>query len=153
MISTSVPFIPNLTEVRKNIGIADHRTLIKYLFYLEKAEVIMSLQKEGKGKVMLRKPDKIYLNNTNLMHSLSAFRTDKGNWRETFFLNQVKTLHHVTYPDKGDFSIDGRYIIETGGKHKGFRQLQGKTDGWVASDDIEVGFGNRIPLWIFGFLY
>lgn len=153
VISTSVPFIPNLTEVRANIGIADHRTLIKYLFYLEKAEVIMSLQKEGKGKVFLRKPDKIYLNNTNLMHALAAFRADKGSGRETFFLNQVKTRYEVTYPEKGDFSIDGKYIIETGGKSKGFRQIKDIADGWVVSDDIEVGFGRKIPLWIFGFLY
>lgn len=153
VISTSGPYIPNLTEVRTNIGIADHRTLIKYLFYLEKSEVIMSLQKEGKGKVMLRKPDKIYLNNTNLIHALAAFRAEKESWRETFFLNQVKSLYKVTYPNKVDFSIDGKYIIEIGGKHKGFRQLEGITESWVASGDIEVGFGKKIPLWIFGFLY
>jgi len=153
VISTSTPFMPNLAEVRTNIGIADHRTLLKYLFYLEKAEVIMSLQKEGKGKVLLRKPDKIYLNNTNLMHALTAFGADKGNWGETFFLNQVKSRYEVTYHEKGDFSIEGKYIIETGGRHKGFSQLEGIKDGWVVSDDIEVGFGRKIPLWIFGFLY
>jgi predicted AAA+ superfamily ATPase len=153
VISTSAPFVPNLSEVRTNIGITDHRTLLKYLFYLEKAEVIMSLQKEGKGKVLLRKPDKIYLNNTNLIHALAAFRADKGNWRETFFLNQIKTRHSITYPEKGDFSIDGKYIIETGGKHKGFSQIEGMENGWVVSDDIEVGFGRKVPLWVFGFLY
>lgn len=153
VIATSSPHTPNLSKLRENISITDHRTLLKYLYYLDKAEVINLLQKEAVGNVLLRKPDKIYLNNTNLAYAISQALTDTGNLRETFFYNQLKNNHQVTYPPRGDFMIDRQYIFELGGRNKDFSQIEGIDNAYVVADEIELGVGKKIPLWMFGFLY
>ena len=76
-----------------------------------------------------------------------------GSMRESFFLNQLRQSHAVTYPKKGDFLVDGKYLFEVGGKGKGFDQIADIPDSFVVNDDVEVGRGNKIPLWLFGFLY
>ena len=92
------------------------------------------------------------MENTNLMHALSS-NVDKGNDRETFFANQLKEGHTITFSGHGDFLIDGKYTIEVGGKGKTFEQIKDIPGSYIASDDIEYGHSNRIPLWLFGFLY
>ena len=76
-----------------------------------------------------------------------------GTVRETFFLNQVSQLHDVAYPKSGDFLIDRKYTFEIGGKNKTNRQVIHLDDSFLAIDDIEYGYKNKIPLWLFGFLY
>lgn len=100
----------------------------------------------------LLKPDKIYLNNPNLMHALTM-HPDKGTLRETFFINQVAAVADVSYPRKGDFLINHKYLFEVGGKNKTFDQIKGLPDSYLAIDNVETGYGNRIPLWMFGLLY
>lgn len=100
----------------------------------------------------MTKPDKIYLNNPNLMHVLCP-RVNSGNERETFFLSQLRISHDVSFPTRGDFLIDGRYLFEVGGKGKTFEQIADIADSFLAVDETDVGYGNRIPLWLFGFLY
>jgi len=101
----------------------------------------------------MSRPDKIYLNNANLMYALAP-SVDIGCMRESFFLNQVRAAgHEVTYPAQGDFLVDGTRLFEVGGKDKSFAQIKDIPDSYVAADDIDVGRGNKIPLWLFGFLY
>ena len=101
----------------------------------------------------MSRPDKIYLDNTNLMYALSG-EVNSGCRRETFFLNQFRSAgHDVVYPAKGDFMVDGRWLFEIGGKGKGFDQIRDVSDSFVVNDDVEIGIGNKIPLWLFGFLY
>jgi predicted AAA+ superfamily ATPase len=152
-ISTSSPYTPNLTQLRSDLQITDQRTLIKYLEYLEKSELLNVLQKDSRGNRILRKPDKLYLNNSNLMYAMSPNRIVMGNVRETFFLNQLNYSHQVSYPNKGDFQVDNQYIFEVGGKGKDSRQIKDLDNAFIAADGIEVGIGNKIPLWLFGFLY
>jgi hypothetical protein len=98
----------------------------------------------------LEKPEKIYLDNTNLLSIVDA---NTGTMRETFFLNITSKAHQVTYPKKGDFLVDDTYLFEVGGKSKSFKQIKDIPHSYVAADDIEVGSGHKIPLWLFGFLY
>ena len=100
----------------------------------------------------LSRPEKIYCDNTNLMFALTP-QAEKGTVRETFFLNQLGVGHDVTYPAQGDFLVDGKHLFEVGGSGKGFAQIKDMPDSYVAADDIELGIGNKIPLWLFGFLY
>ena len=86
------------------------------------------------------------------MHVLCPF-VDPGNERETFFFSQLKVNYDVTHPQKGDFLIDGKHLFEVGGKGKTFDQIADIPDSYLAVDDTEVGYGNRIPLWMFGLLY
>lgn len=151
-IGSSVPFTPNLKKIGEHVHIVDHRTLIRYLYYLDQSGILSILSKEGKGIQLLRKPDKIYLNNTNLFYSLQLTRQETGTIRETFINSMLREVTSLSYPDKGDFLADGK-IIEVGGKNKTSRQTRNTPDAILAKDDIEIGIGNEIPLWLFGFLY
>lgn len=73
--------------------------------------------------------------------------------RETLFFNQTRSLCSVTTSPVSDFLIDGKHTFEVGGKKKRQRQLQSIENGYVVKDDIETGYGNIIPLWMFGMLY
>lgn len=152
-ISTTVPYVPNLSKLSENLGITDHRTLLKYLHYLDEAQLIRLLRSESKGNKIMQKPDKIFLNNPNLIHALGLSETVKGTQRETFFYSQLIQNHSVSYPQKGDFKINSHYLFEVGGKNKSSSQIKNEKNAYIAADDIEIGFGNKIPLWLFGFLY
>jgi predicted AAA+ superfamily ATPase len=154
IIASSVPFTPDLKNLKTALDVGDERTLKTYLKHLEDAGIIQTVSKSGRGLRELEKPEKIYLNNPNLIHAISSrLPVETGNLRETFFLNLTGALHKVSSPSQGDFLVDGRYIFEVGGKSKGFSQIKGIKNSFLAVDNIEIGIGNRIPLWIFGFLY
>ena len=152
ILTESVPFTPNITKISSKRGI-NRATLLTYLHYLEEAELTIHLNNESGGLSKLQKPTKLYLNNTNLMYILQNDSVNSGTLREIFFANQLKYKHTLSLPKFGDFLIDNKYIIEIGGKDKSFKQIEGIENAYVASDDIEFGFGNKIPLWLFGFLY
>lgn len=152
IIAESVPFVPNISKLSERTGL-NRNTVITYLVYLEEAHIIRNLYKDAKGITRLQKPDKIYLENTNLMYALSPGNVNTGNVRETFFINQLGQSHLVEYAEYGDFVVDRKYVFETGGSGKNSRQLKNIREGFVVADDIEYGTGNRIPLWLFGFLY
>jgi len=153
VLSTAVPYTPNLTKLSDHLQIGDVRTLYKYFYFLEKAELITLLNSNAKANKLFQKPEKIYLNNTNLINTISPGKNETGTIRETFFLNQVHYLHEINYPKKADFIIDNRYTFEIGGKNKTRKQIRDIEDSYVVQDDIEIGFSNTIPLWLFGFLY
>ncbi len=152
IISQSVPFIPNVSKLSDKIGI-QRSTLLGYLHYLEEIKLTINLFKEAGGISKLQKPLKIYLENTNLMYALGPGEVNKGNLRETFFANQIRQQHSGSYTAKGDFLIDGKYIFEIGGKDKTRKQIKDLNNAFIAADDIEYGYQNKIPLWLFGFLY
>lgn len=150
VISESVPFIPDMKKLKTIIGVGDERTLKNYLKYLEDAGLIKMLMKSDKGLGSIEKPEKIYLDNPNLLFTAKA---DIGTVRETFFMNQLSKDHAIIAPKRGDFLVDGKVTFEVGGKNKSFQQIKEMKDAFVVSDNIERGFANRIPLWLFGFLY
>ena len=152
-VSSTVPYAPNLSNMSSQLYIADQRTLITYLNYLEKAELITTLGARAVGNKILNKPAKIYLNNTNLMYAIDKQSVNSGTIRETFFLNQVRCVSNVQYPKTTDFYVDNKFFIEVGGKNKAKAQLRELENSFVAKDDIETGHTNVIPLWMFGFLY
>ena len=152
IISESVPFIPNIGGLSKRIEI--HRnTLLSYLYYLQETRLTNHLHKDISGINRLQKPEKIYLENTNLAYTLAEKNTDIGNMRETFFLNQLSYNHTVEYPNSGDFWVEKKFLFEIGGKSKSGKQIKDASNAYIAADNIEYGFGNKIPLWLFGMLY
>ena len=152
IIAESAPFIPNVSKLSERIGI-NRTTFITYLYYLQEAHITHHLYRDIKGITRLQKPDKLFLENTNLMYAFASDNTDVGNVRETFFFNQVSYHHKVEFPQNGDFMINGELLFEIGGKGKGFSQIADHNNKYVAADDLEYGTGNKIPLWLFGFLY
>ena len=152
IISESVPFTPNVTHLSQKMTV--HRTtLMTYLHYLEELGLTTNLQKEAKGSVKLQKPAKIYLENTNLMFVLSPSNANIGNARETFFANQVGYKNKLNYHEKTDFLVNNVYAFEIGGKDKTNKQIVGIENSFIVADGIEYGYQNKIPLWLFGFLY
>lgn len=152
VISQSVPFIPNISKLAEKMG-ATRNTILKLLDILEKAQLLSLLHTSTEGVSMLQKPDKIYLQNTNLAYMFTYDSPNIGNIRETFFYNQLQVKHQVTSPKYGDFMIDSKYVFEVGGTSKTTKQIQGVPNAYLAIDGIEGGAGYRIPLWLFGFLY
>ncbi|QOI97996.1 MAG: AAA family ATPase [Flammeovirgaceae bacterium] len=153
IISRSVPFTPNIHKLSVAVGTSRIRVL-EMLDTLEKAQLIRNLRSDVKGISLMNKPDKIYLNNTNLVHALADEKPNKGNIRETLFLSHVQDAGlTVSYPKVGDFKVNEKYTFEVGGKEKTNVQIKGVKNAYIVADDIEYGFGNKIPLWLFGFLY
>jgi len=151
VISESVPFIPNITKLADRLG-TSRNSILKMLDLMERAEILVLLRRETKGVSYLQKPEKIYLNNPNINYAL-VDAPNMGNLRETFFVNQLQVRHEATYPRYGDFMIDEQFVFEIGGANKGFSQIKGLPNAYVAADDIKYGERNKIPLWLFGFLY
>ncbi|MBQ7677468.1 MAG: hypothetical protein IJT32_04470 [Lachnospiraceae bacterium] len=123
------------------------------LYILDRANLLNILSSEAASLKNMARPDKVYCDNTNIMYALTE-SIDTGTKRETFFLNQLRSAgHKVFYPKQGDFLVDGKLLFKIGGKQKAFDQIKDTPDSYLAVDDEEVGRGNRIPLWMFGFLY
>jgi len=154
IIANSVPVKPDLKKLKNLINIGDERTLKNYLSYLEDGGVILSFYRTGKKFNILEKPEKIYLNNPNEIYAISIKGSENiGNVRETFFASMLRVVRDLTIPPKSDFCVDQKYTFEIGGKNKTFRQIKDVSNSYLALDGIEIGFGNKIPLWMFGFLY
>ena len=129
------------------------QALVKYLYLLDKAGLILCITEPFQTLQTLAKPQKVYLENTNIIYSLAFQNINTGNVRETFFANQLRAKHKVNTAISGDFTIDGTFVFEIGGKNKSNVQIKNVENAYIAADNIETGFANKIPLWLFGFLY
>jgi predicted AAA+ superfamily ATPase len=152
VLSTNVPFKPNITQLAQSIEMS-RQTTLTYLRYLKDAEIISMIYAKGKGYGTLSKPEKIYLYHPNLNYALAEENTNIGNLRESFFLNQLSYLYNIEAAATGDFFVNNEYTFEVGGKNKSFTQIKKVKNSYIAADDLESGIGNKIPLWLFGFLY
>ena len=152
VLARDCPQQPNMSalyrelETNRNLG-------LKLLEALERAELFASVEQGSSKLKRLSGPGKVFLGDTNLMYALVPM-PDVGAVRETFFANQMRAAgHEIKSPEQGDFVVDGKYLFEIGGRGKGFSQIKDKADSYVVNDGIELGIGNKIPLWLFGFLY
>lgn len=151
ILAERVPQTPKMNELYAALE-TNREQGLRMLSILQRAALLQTLTSETKSIRSLAKPDKIYLNNPNLMCALSP-QADVGTLRETFFLNQMMAVADVKYPKQGDFLVDNKYLFEVGGKGKTFDQIKDIPDSFLAVDGIETGHRNRIPLWMFGLLY
>lgn len=151
VVAENVPLEPNINKLSASLESTRDQTL-KMLYWLDRAALLNLLTDKAKDYKHLMGPQKIYLNNTNLMAALGN-GISKGTQRETFFANQVGGVASLQMPKQGDFLVDGKYLFEVGGAQKTFNQIAGIPNSYLAIDDVEVGNGNRIPLWLFGCLY
>ena len=153
LICASHPYTPNLKELLVKMNMQDnYKGLYRFLEYLNRAKIFNIIRAKTKGDNIFTKPDKIYLNNTNLQFAYCDSH-NIGTSREVFFASMLKLNHSVNIPKKGDFLIDEKYTFEVGGKNKTFKQIKNIENSFIVLDDIEIGNGNKIPLWLFGFLY
>ena len=151
ILAEQVPQTPNMSNLYNELE-TDRNQGLKMLYALEKAGLLALLSDKPKHIDKLSRPEKIFMDNSNLMYAY-AMNPNIGTVRETFFLSQLAVDHAVTYPAKGDFLVDGKYLFEVGGRKKSFEQIKDVADSYLAVDDTEIGHHNRIPLWMFGLLY
>ncbi len=150
IISASLPYIPNISTLSGLMG-TNRAQIVRLFDLLDRAGLIRQLFIAQNSPKSLAKPQKILLNNSSLMYALESPQI--GAVRESTFASLVGVNHGVGFAKDGDFIVDNRYLFEIGGKGKGFAQIRNIPDSFVAADDIEFGLGNKIPLWLFGFLY
>lgn len=153
ILSSETSFTVDMTKL-STLSEMSRTTLLAYLQYLDKARLIHLLYSDLNSVKKLQKPDKIYMENTNLLYALSLKEVNKGTLREVFMVNQLSYQHRVEYCSRNaDYTVDGKYIIEVGGKSKDGKQIADESNAYIAADNIEYPSGNKIPLWAFGFLY
>lgn len=150
-LAEMVPFTLNVSNLCTTIGTTRNQ-LIRLFSLLERSALIRQIFSDAKGFKALVKPEKILFDNSNIMAALSE-SNDIGTIRETFFASAVSQAHELRYPTQGDFLLDHTYLFEIGGKRKGYSQIRDLPHSYVVADGIEIGFGNKIPLWLFGMLY
>ena len=155
VISEMTPYEVDMSKLSRAIGIK-RETLLRYLAYLDEANLLMRVFTKQDTVTELQKPDKMYLDNSNILYTLSSVEPQIGTVRETFFANQLLSAgHKVEYAGykSGDFRIDNDIVVEVGGADKGYSQIENIERSFIAADDIESAMSRRIPLWAFGFLY
>ncbi len=153
IISDQVPFELDASKLSRAVGAA-RETVVLYLHYLGRAKMLNLLFSGSKDYAKLARPDKLYLENTNLLYALCSNSPEIGTVRETFAINHISVGHKVEYgKEKGDFKVNGKYTFEVGGPDKGFSQIAGVKDSYVLADDTESPSGRKIPLWMIGFIY
>ena len=151
LIAASTPFTVNVSRMAQLLD-SDRQNVYKLLKIAQRASLLNLLYKGRDNVQQLVKPEKVYLENTNLMYALCN-NVEVGTARETFFANQLLERHALAFGEQGDFLVDNKHIIEVGGRRKTFGQISDVPGSYLAIDDVETGHGNRIPLWLFGFLY
>lgn len=152
IIAQSAPFKPNMSQIGGQLKVS-RNSIANLCALLEKSGLIGQLRTSTQGIQGLGKVDKIYLDNPTLIYVLGNPNIETGTVRETFFFNQSRIFGSITSSPVSDFIIDDKYTFEVGGHKKKQHQLQNMENGYVVKDDIETGYGNIIPLWMFGMLY
>lgn len=151
ILAESAPYTLNISSLCNSLQ-ASRNNVLKLIDLMDKAALIHRLYSAATGMNVLTKPEKILFHNATLMHSLAS-RVDSGTERETYFVSQLIENHQLYMPERGDLMVDNKYLFEVGGKNKKFKQISNIPNSFVAADEIEIGFGNKIPLWMFGLLY
>jgi predicted AAA+ superfamily ATPase len=151
VICESKPFEVNYTTIAAAAEISRAK-LYDYVTYLDEGQMLLLVDAATKGVKKLSKPAKIYLNNTNLLYAYCE-TSEIGTVRETFFANQIKCKNQLNIAKQGDFLVNNKYLFEIGGKNKSFKQIKNINESYIVSDDIEIGYESRLPLYLFGFLY
>ncbi len=151
ILAESVPFKPNITKLSERVGVS-RNSLLDFMRYLEELRIVKRLYADTKGIGLLQKPEKLYLYHPNISYALSYQDADMGSIRESFFINQLSVHCPVEYSAVGDFRI-GRHLFEIGGRSKSQKQIDQEQNAYIVADNIEIGFKNKIPLWLFGFTY
>lgn len=151
IIASNVPYKPEATSLANEIKVS-RNDIPNYLMFMEKAGMIAQLRDCTGGMRELGKTEKVYLDNTNLIYTMTGENANIGNVRETFFFNQTRLNHEVVSSKVSDFQI-GEYTFEVGGKKKGLKQVKDVENAYIVRDDTEYASGQFLPLWSFGLLY
>lgn len=151
-LAENVPYEVNVNKLAAYLELSK-TTVLSYLSSLQRAELLHLLYSDNKSVTKMQKPDKILLHNTNMLYAL-GMRQNIGAIRECFVVNQLAFSHVVEYgKEQGDFRVDGKFIIEVGGRDKSFDQIANLPDSYILADNMEFPVGKKLPIWLIGMLY
>lgn len=150
-MAEQVPFVPNISKLSKDLGVTRNQ-LMKLFTLLSESAILRTLNDPSSQPKSAAKPEKILFDNPSVMQALGVYN-QKGTVRESFIASMLSNVGNVFSAKEGDFLLDRKYLFEVGGKNKGFAQIANQPNSFVIADNLEIGIGNKIPLWLFGFLY
>ena len=151
IFSEQSPYTLNVSALARTLETSTSQVM-KLFDLLNQAVIIRRLFSKERSMKMLQKPEKILFDNTNIMYALSP-QADQGTMRETYFADMMSFGHSISMPQKGDLLVDKHILFEVGGRTKGYKQIANIPDSYVVADGIDIGFENKIPLWLFGMMY
>jgi uncharacterized protein len=160
IIASSDPFHLNIEGLSNDLGIAKMSTY-HFIECLSRGRLLQTISRAGTGIKSVRKPEKMYLENTNIIAAITIpnrVEPSVGTVRETFFCSAVAPIHSVKSFAGIDFLLDDEWLVEVGGQNEDAQQLQSsglksnKKTRLLALDGIESGSGDRVPLYLFGLL-
>jgi len=152
IISRVAPFTPAISTLARDVGVGRDRILL-LLDYLHGAGIIHLLKSHKRSDSVMTKPEKVFLENSNIMHSIGLIDPALGSIRETFVMNALSVKNTVSTPAKGDFLVDQKYTFEVGGPKKSFHQISDMPNAFLIKDGIKNGAKDVVPIWLLGFLY
>ena len=148
----NVPYDVNIAKLSSYLEL-NKTTVLSYLSSMQRAELLHLLYADNKSVTKMQKPDKIYVQNPNMLCALSS-NLNVGTLRECFVVNQLSVSHAIEYgKTQGDFLIDGQITVEVGGQDKSFNQIADIPNSYILADSMEFPIGKKLPLWIVGLLY
>lgn len=151
IFSEQSPYTLNVSALARTLETSTGQVM-KLLDLLNQAAIIRRLFSKERSMKMLQKPEKVLFDNTNIMYALSS-EADQGTLRETYFADMISFAHSVSMPQKGDLLVDKHFLFEVGGRAKGYKQIANIPNSFIVADGIDIGFENKIPLWLFGMMY
>ena len=151
VLAEQVPFVPNMTKLTRDVEVTRNQ-LMKFFTLLNEGAILRTLMDSTTQPKRAAKPEKILFDNPSVMQALGIMHKT-GTVRESFVASMLSVAGELHVPKVGDFLLSRKYLFEVGGRNKGFSQIADKPDSYVVADDIETGFGNKIPMWLLGFLY
>lgn len=151
IMAENAPLTPNISKLAERLE-CSRELALKMLYLLDKAGLLQLMFYKTNSYKQIRGPEKVLLGDSNILQALTR-NGNIGTLRETFFVNQLRDLGEVTLSKEGDFRFDGNYLFEVGGSNKKYTQIADIPNSYLAVDNTETGFGNRIPLYLFGLLY
>lgn len=151
VLAEQVPFVPNMTNLSRDVEVTRNQ-LMKFFTLLSEGAILRTLMDPTTQPKRASKPEKILFDNPSVMQALGIINK-VGTVRESFVGSMLSYVGKLYAAKDGDFLLDLTYLFEVGGKGKGFSQIANKPNSYVIADNIETGFGNKIPMWLLGFLY
>lgn len=150
-LAEQVPFVPNMTNLSRDVEVSRNQ-LMKFFTLLSEGSILRTLMDATTQPKRASKPEKILFDNPSVMQALGIMNK-AGTVRESFVASMLSSTGRLYAAKEGDFLLDRTYLFEVGGNGKGFSQIADKPNSFVIADDIETGIGNKIPMWLLGFLY
>ena len=151
VLAEQVPFVPNMTNLSRDVAVTRNQ-LMKFFTLLTEGAVLRTLMDVTTQPKRAVKPEKILFDNPSVMQALGIIHKS-GTVRESFVASMLSYVGDLAAAKEGDFVLNRTYLFEVGGRGKGFSQIADKPNSYVIADNIETGVGNKIPIWLFGFLY